>query len=69
MHVVVTYPGRHDETIRSFLHRYQPSPTRGRVGTCIAVFEAINVHSHYNLHARRIAYTILYTEGSNDLVT
>jgi hypothetical protein len=54
---------------RSFLHRYQPSPTRGRVGTCIVVFEAINVHSHYNLHARRIAYTILYTEGSNDLVT
>lgn len=42
MHVVVTYPGRHDATVRSsfLFHRCQPSPTRGRVGTCIAVFEA-----------------------------
>jgi hypothetical protein len=38
MHVVVTDPGRHDEKL--FAHLFQrspPSPTRERVGTCIAV--------------------------------
>jgi hypothetical protein len=32
-------------------HRYQPSPTVGRVGSCIGYFGACSVFtSHYGLH-------------------
>jgi len=59
------------KTVRScFFSSLSAFPDKGAGRHLHRYFRGLsNVHSHYNLHARRIADTILYTEGSNDLVT
>jgi hypothetical protein len=70
MHVVVTTPAGTMKTVRSSLPSLSAFPDKGAGRHLHRCFRGLlNVHSHYNLHARRIAYTILYTEGFNDLVT
>jgi len=58
------------KTVRSSLPSLSAFPDKGAGQHLHRYFPGLlNVPSHYNLHARRIAYTILYTEGSNSFVT
>jgi len=42
---------------------------RGRVGSCISLFEACSAFTHVTgLHARRVAYATFYTEGFSSFV-
>src|SRR6266851_2951461 len=71
MHAVTTTPAATDGTCfaRAF-HRHRPSPTVGRVGSCIGCFGACSVFTlHYGLHdsPSRLKAT-LYIRGSGSFV-
>src|SRR5207253_6924059 len=71
MHAVTTTPAATDGTCfaRAF-HRLRPSPTVGRVGSCIGCFGACSVFTlHYGLHdsPSRLKAT-LYFRGSGSFV-
>src|SRR5437870_9765800 len=70
MHAVTTTPAATDETYfaRTF-HRLRPSPSVGRVGSCIGCFGACSVFTlHYGLHVSPSRLTTLYIRGSGSFV-
>src|SRR5438067_658778 len=70
MHAVTTTPAATDETYfaRTF-HRLRPSPSVGRVGSCIGCFGACSVFTlHYGLHVSPSRLRTLYIRGSGSFV-
>ena len=70
MHAVTNTPAATDGTYfaRTF-HRHRPSPSAGRVGSCIGCFGACSVFtSHYGLHDSPSRLTTLYIRGSGSFV-
>jgi hypothetical protein len=57
LHAVTTAPAVTDGICSLVpFHRYQPSPTVGRVGSCIDCFGACSVFTaHYGLQTSRVA--------------
>jgi len=50
-------------------HRLRPSPSVGRVGSCIGCFGACSVFTlHYGLHVSPSRLTTLYIRGSGSFV-
>ena len=57
------------ELFRSYFHRHRPSPSVGRVGSCIGCFGACSVFTlHYGLHDSPSRLTTLYIRGSGSFV-
>jgi hypothetical protein len=69
MHVIVITPAGTMKLFAHLFHRYQPSPTRGRVGTCIAIFEACSTFNHVTTCMLAESLIRSFPEGSSDLVT
>ena len=71
MHAVTNTPAATDGTCFAHaFHRHRPSPTVGRVGSCIGCFGACSVFTlHYGLHdsPSRLKAT-LYIRGSGSFV-
>jgi hypothetical protein len=71
MHAVTITPAATDETCFAHaFHRLRPSPTVGRVGSCIGCFGACSVFtSHYGLlDSPSRLYATLYIRGSGSFV-